>query len=115
MPKFQIAPRRNHEAGMVEPGHGFGEETAVIVVVPVQGKHQLPVASRENSPNATGMRDIEDGMNIEDSFVPSDARLEIGDGDREMVQARLAVGMGHTRRFYPEAEELLAAWGSAPS
>jgi hypothetical protein len=62
LPKFQIAPRWNREAGMVEPGRGFAEEAAVIGVMPVQGKHQLPVASSEDSPDAAGVRYVEDGV-----------------------------------------------------
>ena len=79
--KFQIAPRRNREAGMVEPDRGFAEEATAVGVMPVQGKHQLPVASSEDSPDAAGVRYVEDGVDIEDRFVPSDAGLEIGDRD----------------------------------
>jgi hypothetical protein len=79
---------------VVEPGRGFGEEATVVGVVSVQGEHQFPVGSGENSSYSSGVRNVQDRMDIEDRFIPLDAGVEVGDGDRQMVEARLG-WVGH--------------------
>jgi hypothetical protein len=106
LPKFKIAAGGNREAAMVEPGRSFGEEAAVVRVVSVQGDHQLPVASRENFPDSSGVRDFENRMDVEDRFVPSDAGIEVGDGDRQMVKAGLG-DVGHDLPWGDRARSVL--------
>lgn len=83
------AAGRNREAAVVEIGRGFAEEAAVVSFVLVQGDYQLLVGSGEKSSDSAGMRDVEDGVDVEDRFVPSHAGIEVGDGECQMVQARL--------------------------
>ena len=89
LPEFKIVAGRDCETTMVESGRSFDEKAAVVVVVSVQRDHQLSVTSGENSSDAAMVRYVENGVDIEDRFVPANAGIEVGDGERRMVQPGL--------------------------
>jgi hypothetical protein len=76
---------------------GFAEETAVVGFVLVQRDDQLLVGSGEKSSDSAGMRAVEDGVDVEDRFIPPHAGIEVGDGECQMVQA----GLGDVRHDLP--------------
>src|SRR5689334_356143 len=74
---------------MVESGRGLGEDPFVVGVVAMEGDHESPVGVGEDPSDATAVWYIQDRVNVEDGPVPADARVQIGDGQGEVVQARL--------------------------
>jgi hypothetical protein len=85
LPTFQIVPTGYGEARVVEPGRRFRKEAAVVGVVSVQSKHELPVGVGEDFSDAALVRYIEYGMDVEDRRVPPDAGVQVGDGQGQMV------------------------------
>jgi hypothetical protein len=92
------APGGDEEPGVVEPGRGFGEQAAVVGVVPVQNDHELPVVVGKKLAHAALVRYVAAVADAEHVLIPADTGVDIGHGERDVVDAGTG-DAGHVRTF----------------
>ena len=71
---------------MIEPRLRLGERLPRIGVVAVQHEDELPIVIAEELARATRVRFFQPVGEAENSLVPGDAGVEIGDGEGDVVQ-----------------------------
>ena len=87
LPPFEVGARRDDEADVVEARPGLGEDLVLVGVVHVQREGQRPVAVGEDAGRAPLMWGVHQMTDREDLFVPADAGVQIGDGERDVMDA----------------------------
>ena len=88
LPGLQVGAAGDRETRVVEPGGRLPEEARIVRVVVVQHDHQIPRGVGKDLADPTGMRAVHLMGHVEDVLVPPHAPIEIGDGERDVVQAR---------------------------
>src|SRR5438445_771115 len=94
LPRHQVGPGGNDEAGVAEAGDGLGEEGTVVGVVAVKDDDEVHGVGGEQLADTTSVRHVHLVGDPEDGLVPRDAGIDIGDGDGDVVQRGLGDG-GH--------------------
>ena len=82
---------------MVETGGLLGEASTVVAVVVVEHEDQVHGLGAEDLADTAFVRDVHALPHTEDALVPRDAGVDVGDGDRQVVQHGL--GYGHATPF----------------
>src|SRR5215204_6185278 len=92
LPRLQISARGDPHAHMIEPCLCLDKRLPRIGVVAVQHEDELPFVIGQQLARATRVRFFQSVGEAEDTLVPGDAGVEIGDGEGDVMQG----GMGWT-------------------
>ena len=85
LPRLKVGSSGHDEPGVVQPGGGFAEKTAIISAVTMQYKHQFVRIVGEYPADTALVGRVHQEVNSEDIFVPANAGVEVSYSESEVV------------------------------
>ena len=90
LPALQLCPARNDETRVIQSRSRLGESIQLARIVTVKNDHESPLLVGQHHSRATRMRHLQHQRHIEDSLIPSQARLEVSHCESEMMKGRVS-------------------------